>query len=145
MPSSSIPRPRTRTLLFISICIALGVSASRWTSWDHASAAPDKGAITPAASTITVNSTADVANSGDGLCTLREAITAANNNTASGVTAGECLAGSSNGSDTISFSVSGTINLTGALPNITSSMSVNGPGSGQLTIQRNIGGDYRIF
>jgi CSLREA domain-containing protein len=98
-----------------------------------------------AASTITVNSTADVAFVNDGLCTLREAIAAANNNTASGAVAGECAAGSSSGADTISFSVTGTINLTGALPNISSSMSINGPGSGQLTIQRNTGGDYRIF
>src|SRR5689334_9821322 len=43
----------------------------------------------PIGGSITVNSTADtVAN--DGQCTLREAITAANTDTASGAAAGEC-------------------------------------------------------
>ncbi len=57
------------------------------------------------AATITVNSTADTA-ANDGLCTLREAITAANNDAASGAAAGECAAGS--GADTIAFNVTGT-------------------------------------
>jgi len=43
--------------------------------------------------TITVNSTADV-EADDGQCTLREAIRAANMNTSSGATPGECPAGS---------------------------------------------------
>jgi len=145
MPSSPILRARVRALLFISTCVALVVFVSLWTSWDPACAAPDKGASTPAAATITVNSTSDAANGSDGLCTLREAITAANNNTASGAAVGECAAGSSSGQDTINFSVTGTINLTGALPNISSSMSINGPGSSQLTVRRDTGGDYRIF
>jgi CSLREA domain-containing protein len=53
------------------------------------------------AATITVSSAADVA-ANDGLCTLREAITAANTNTASGAAVGECVAGVS-GLDTIQF------------------------------------------
>jgi CSLREA domain-containing protein len=61
----------------------------------------DKGGLTPEGNTIIVNSLSDVANGTDGLCTLREAITAANNDTASGATAGECAAGSSSGSDAI--------------------------------------------
>ncbi|MCB8989149.1 MAG: CSLREA domain-containing protein [Ardenticatenaceae bacterium] len=48
--------------------------------------------------TITVNSTLDVV-ADDGVCTLREAITAANTDTASGALAGECAAG--NGADVI--------------------------------------------
>ncbi|HYW72477.1 MAG TPA: CSLREA domain-containing protein [Pyrinomonadaceae bacterium] len=135
------------------------VAASRWATLQragsqsgpgrpHSLAAtlqPDKGSITPAA-TITVNSTSDVASGTDGLCTLREAITAANTNTASGAVAGECAAGSSGGSDTIDMTgVSGTINLTGALPDITSDLTINGPGSSQLTVTRNTGGDYRVF
>ncbi|MGH2541541.1 MAG: CSLREA domain-containing protein, partial [Ardenticatenaceae bacterium] len=48
--------------------------------------------------TIVVNSTADVL-ADDGQCTLREAITAANTDTASGSMGGECAAGS--GADTI--------------------------------------------
>ena len=51
--------------------------------------------------TITVNSTADVL-ADDGECTLREAITAANSDTASGLSSGECAAGS--GDDTIMLS-----------------------------------------
>jgi CSLREA domain-containing protein len=62
-------------------------------------------AATLCAATITVNSTADTA-ANDGLCTLREAINAAKNNTASGAAAGECVAGS--GADTIAFNISGT-------------------------------------
>lgn len=46
------------------------------------------------ANSITVNSTADFVNDTDGRCTLREAIYAANTNTASGGVAGECAAGS---------------------------------------------------
>ena len=52
--------------------------------------APPTATALPAGNTITVNSTLDVANSTDGLCTLREAIIAANTDTASGATAGEC-------------------------------------------------------
>jgi CSLREA domain-containing protein len=59
-----------------------------------------------AASTIVVNSTADTV-ADDGECTLREAIIAANDDTASGANAGECIAGS--GADTINFNItSGT-------------------------------------
>jgi CSLREA domain-containing protein len=45
--------------------------------------------FTPTGSTIVVNTTADVDNNSDGLCTLREAIGAANTDVASGATAGE--------------------------------------------------------
>jgi hypothetical protein len=79
-----------------------------------------------------------VANPADGLCTLREAITAANNNTASGVVAGECLAGSSSGSDAIDLTaISGTITISTVLPAISSNLILNGPGASTLTIQRN--------
>jgi CSLREA domain-containing protein len=95
------------------------------------------------AATITVNSTADtVAN--DGQCTLREAIVAANTDTASSGAAGECAAGL--GDDTIDLAgISGTINLTGPLPDITSNIVFNGPGADNLTVRRHTGGDYRIF
>ena len=49
-------------------------------------------ARTAAANTITVTSAADTT-ANDGVCTLREAIIAANTNTASGAMAGECAAG----------------------------------------------------
>src|SRR5262249_31660555 len=45
----------------------------------------------------------------------------------------------------ITFGVTGTINLTGALPNLTHSISIEGPGAAQLTVRRNTGGSYGIF
>src|SRR5262245_25682197 len=47
--------------------------------------------------------------------------------------------------DTINFAVTGTINLTGALPNITRNITIAGPGADQLTVRRDTGGNYRIF
>src|SRR6185369_4504932 len=77
---------------------------------------------------------------------LREAITAANNNAASGAGAGECVAGSSSDPDMIDATgVNGTINLTAELPNVTSNITMTGPGASQLTVRRDTGGDYRIF
>lgn len=98
---------------------------------------PDR--ISRAAATFTVNSLADTPDAAPGngicadaggLCTLRAALQEAN-----------ALAGD----DTINFSVTGTINLTGALPTITSNINMNGPGSASLTVRRDTGGDYRIF
>jgi CSLREA domain-containing protein len=70
-------------------------------------------------------------------CTLREAIIAANG--LPDFTARTF--------DTICFAqgVSGTINLTGALPNLSSNMEIVGPGANILTVRRNTGGNYRIF
>ena len=80
------------------------------------------------ASTITVNSIADVS-ANDGQCTLREAITAANTNTASGAMAGECVAGTS-GLDTIEFKIPAagvkTITPASALPTITEAVIIDG-------------------
>ncbi|HYK43396.1 MAG TPA: CSLREA domain-containing protein [Thermoanaerobaculia bacterium] len=81
------------------------------------------------ANTITVNSTADVV-ANDGQCTFREAIIAANTNTASGGTAGECAAGAA-GLDTIAFNIAGagvhTIAPSGtALPTLTEPVTIDG-------------------
>ncbi len=79
------------------------------------------------AATITVNSTADNA-ANDGVCTLREAITAANTDTASGAAAGECAAGA--GADDIVFNIPGAgaklIATTAVLPIITTPVHING-------------------
>src|ERR1044072_6734941 len=108
-------RPHSRALIFTLICTISLVYTFVTTS--------------AAGTTITVNSTADVANANDGLCTLREAITAANTNTASGGVAGECAAGSSDASDIIDLTgLSGSITLTAALPDISSDATLNGPG-----------------
>jgi len=87
-----------------------------------------------AASTIIVNSKADNT-ADDGVCTLREAIIAANTDTASGISLGECVGGS--GADTINFTLTGpadfinsysgyTIAISSALPSIASSVTIDG-------------------
>jgi CSLREA domain-containing protein len=80
------------------------------------------------AATITINSTGDAA-ANDGQCTLREAIGAANSDTASGATAGECAAGAS-GLDAISFAIPGsgvrTIVVTSPFPVIHGPISIDG-------------------
>lgn len=80
------------------------------------------------ANTITVNSAADVAGD-DGQCTLREAMTSANTNTASGGMSGECAAGGA-GTDTIVFNIAGggvkTITPASALPAISAPLLIDG-------------------
>jgi CSLREA domain-containing protein len=88
------------------------------------------------AATITVNSTGDTA-AADAQCTLREAITAAESDAATG----GCAAGS--GADTISFSVTGTITVGSPLPTVTKDLTIDGPGAGNLTIGG--GGSSRIL
>lgn len=86
------------------------------------------------AAAVVVNDLGDTtgtcATTGTGTCTLRDAITFANANA---------------GTDTITFSATGTINLTAALPTISSSMNITGPGADQLIVRRDTGGNYRIF
>jgi CSLREA domain-containing protein len=91
------------------------------------------------AATFTVNSIGDTSDAAPGngvcadslgACTLRAAIQEAN---------------FSAENDTINFSVTGTINLMGALQDILSNVAINGPGSTLLTVRRDTGGDYRIF
>ena len=79
---------------------------------------------------------------GTGHCTLRAAIKAANGHT---------------GDDAIDFSIptsdpgfdpatgTWTINLTRALPDLSTNIEITGPGPNQLIVRRNTGGDYRIF
>lgn len=78
--------------------------------------------------TITVGSTADTA-ADDGACTLREAIAAANTDTASGASAGECAAGDP-GLDTVAFAIPGagphTLVVPAALPVVTSPLTIDG-------------------
>ena len=81
---------------------------------------------------ITVNSLGGPV-ADDGVCTLPEAITAANTNAPSGGTAGECTGGAD--PDNIIFSVAGTVELTGSMPAITSSVTIDG--LGEITIDGN--------
>jgi len=97
--------------------------------------------VPAAAATISVNSVADTA-ANDGSCTLREAITAANTNTASGAMPGECVAGSPSPTvDTVAFSIPGadphTIQPGSALPTITEPVVIDGytePGASPNTM-----------
>ena len=76
------------------------------------------------AATITVSSLADTT-ANDGVCTLREAIIAANTNNTSGAAAGECAAGTA-GLNVIAFSVAGTLQPASAMPDITTPIHING-------------------
>ena len=67
---------------------------------------------TARAASITVTSTADVLSGADGLCTLREAIIAANSNAPSGAVTGECPAGTAAATDTIVLANGATYSLT---------------------------------
>ena len=102
-------------------------------------AAPAPRAAAPAmAATIIVNSTGDTA-ANDGTCTLREAITAANTNTASGAAVGECAAGQA-GLDNIEFALgAGTpsIPLTSSLSQINEPININGNTGGSTRVELN--------
>jgi predicted outer membrane repeat protein len=93
---------------------------------------------------ITVNNRTDPAStSGNGFCTLREAIN--NANAASDTSGGDCAPGT--GTDTIKFSVSGTITLVqGTLPAIANSSpgSLTIDGSGQ-TITVDGANSFRVL
>jgi hypothetical protein len=80
------------------------------------------------AATITINSLNDPG--APGICALRDAITAANTMTATN----GCAAGT--GTDTVNFSVSGTITLGSTLPQIANSLTIDGTGQ-SITISGN--------
>ena len=91
-----------------------------------------------ATNTITVTTLLDSSTSGDKLCSLREALN--NANAQSDTTMGDCAAGT--GSDTIIFSVSGTITVASALPSVANTVEVDGTGQ---TIDVDGGGASSIF
>lgn len=87
------------------------------------------GAAAAGARTITVDTTLD-ADAADGVCSLREAILAANDD----VARNECPGGS--GADRIVFNVPppGIIILTDHLPTITDTLAIVGPGATELAL-----------
>ncbi|GAB4026184.1 beta strand repeat-containing protein [Spirosoma gilvum] len=86
------------------------------------------GTLTSAQTTFTVINTND---SGTG--SLRQAML-------------NVMGSSSAGPFTITASaISGTINLSSSLPDITKDIAFIGPGASSLTVRRNSGGNYRIF
>jgi hypothetical protein len=57
-----------------------------------------------------------------------------------------CITNATDGDDiTFRDGVTGTINLTGALPGLNHSISIEGPGPDQMTVRRYTGGFYGIF
>src|SRR6266571_2709405 len=46
-----------------------------------------------------------------------------------------CITHATSGEDTITFGVAGTINLTKALPDLSKSVTIEGPGPDQLTVR----------
>ncbi|HEV2812560.1 MAG TPA: CSLREA domain-containing protein, partial [Solirubrobacteraceae bacterium] len=96
------------------------------------------------AGTITVNTTGDTLVNNDGTCSLREAVTAANTNAASGGPSGECAAGS--GADVIvvpagTYALSRpgpgeNANVNGDL-DIASDVTIDGAGSAATTLNGN--------
>jgi CSLREA domain-containing protein len=104
---------RRLIVLFGFTCVLILISLS------HANAA-----------TITVNTLADEAGSGAN-CSLREAMIAAGTNTAFG----GCVAGGAE--DDIIVQVTGTLNLTSPLPDITRGVNINGGGADLFTVAGN--------
>src|SRR5262249_35476796 len=90
------------------------------------------GVLSAQAATYVVNSTADTNVCDNTTCTLRGAINAANGNS---------------GADTITFSVTGTILLESALPNLADDVTISGPGANVLTVKRDPAAAtlFRIF
>ena len=120
----------TRSILFLVVVLLAGILALRGTPAAHA------------AGGIIVNTDADTV-ADDGVCTLREAITAANSDSASGATAGECAAGS--GADTITFDADYTITLVVLqLPAVTSELTITGNGAANSIIQANAAPDTAL-
>ena len=83
-----------------------------------------KSSCRQAGQAIVVNITSDESTAGDGRCSLREALN--NANAIADTTGGDCVAGT--GSDTISFSVSGTISLGSVLPAVQNTLTIDGSG-----------------
>ena len=125
-------KPRHSALRKEFLVLVLTVSAVMLPALASADPTTPQGGIF-----YTVNTTSDTvvvgacANGNPG-CSLRGAIQAANSHP---------------GEDGIGFDlpVGSVINLTGALPNLTEGVAITGPGAHLLIVQRDTGGDYRIF
>ena len=97
---------------------------------------------------MVVNTNADNTTAGDTFCTLREAITNANAN--SDTTSGDCPAGSSSSTDTITFAANYTITLGGSLPDVTDlfGLTITGNGAAHTIVQAAASAGtatYRVF
>lgn len=91
------------------------------------------------AASIVVNSLLDDTTPGNGQCTLREALVNANSD--SDTTGGDCAAGQ-DASDSITFSVTGSI-VTGSRLDVLDGVNITGPGAASLTVSGN--NNHRVF
>jgi CSLREA domain-containing protein len=127
--------PRSRPLLIVTI-LTLALTALSLGTNRAFMMSPGPDPVAPWLAGITVNTTVDEDNTGAN-CSLREAIVAANTDAAFG----GCTAGS--GSDTITLSATGTVTLGSALPNLSTSMQISGPGESLLKVSGN--NSVRVF
>jgi hypothetical protein len=108
-----------------------------------------------ASGAIEVTATAMTINGGDGICTLPEAINAANLNVASGAAPGECRAGDPgldvihlpNGTYTLTIA-NNTLSGANGLPVINSPIEINGDGAAATIVERSAAAgtpDLRLF
>ena len=81
---------------------------------------------------LIVTSLGELATPYDGQTTLREAIAFANSN-------------ADTSAITFAAGLTGTLNLQGALPVLTTNLSITGPDAATLSVRRFLGGDYRLF
>jgi CSLREA domain-containing protein len=129
----------TRSIL-AALCLLVAALTATIAVLMALSATPAKAAVP--GTTITVNTTADESNT-KGDCSLREAIKAANTNSA----VDGCRAGSATKRDAIRFSLGeqATIVLVSKLPNITdaSRLTINGGRKAQITVSGD--GKVRVF
>ena len=127
MTAKALISRRFSTLLIVVMTLGVLIGSAAFPTSAHAAS-------------ITVTTLADNATQ-DGQCSLREAITNANNDAA---THANCPAGT--GADIISFSDTlgtGTISLTSALPNITDFDGLTIHGGGDITVSGN--NLYQVF
>ncbi|MEO5720504.1 MAG: choice-of-anchor Q domain-containing protein [Chthoniobacterales bacterium] len=132
-------RPLFRNLIGITLLALSALSSARsQTRQDPSGRGPGPAILVPAQGVLYfVNTTSDTVvagacANGQANCSLRGAIQAANSHP------GE------DGID-ISLPTGSIINLSAALPDITESVSIAGPGPNLVTVRRNTAGTYRIF
>ncbi|MGI9068613.1 MAG: Calx-beta domain-containing protein, partial [Pyrinomonadaceae bacterium] len=130
---------RSRSVLILAI-LALALAALSLKTERAFMMSGGPAPVAPMLAGISVNTTVDEDNTNPAACSLREAIVAANTNAAFG----GCTAGS--GEDVITFTMAPggpgcddgvcTIRLASALPQLTTSMTITGPGANLVTVQR---------
>lgn len=117
---------RLRFALLSLATVLVAALPQMFAAYSGAATGPPQGA----GFTVNTNDDHDDGTCNGADCTLREAIQAANNAPTE---------------DTINFSVTGTINLSSVLPDITDSVEIEGPGAESLTVSPAPTKGFRIF